>query len=119
LLVAGSDIWLNTPLRPFEASGTSGMKAAINGVANLSVMDGWWIEGCVEGQTGWAIGGVSESENGNDALSLYQKLECDALPMYYERRSDWVKMMKICIQKNGTFFNSHRMMRRYVCEAYL
>ncbi len=103
LLVAGSDIWLNTPLRPFEASGTSGMKAAINGVANLSVMDGWWIEGCVEGQTGWAIGGVSESENGNDALSLYQKLECDALPMYYERRSDWVKMMKICIQKMERF----------------
>lgn len=119
LLVAGSDIWLNTPLRPLEASGTSGMKAAINGVPNLSVLDGWWIEGCVEGQTGWAIGGISPTENGNDALSLYQKLECDVLPMYYERRFDWLKIMKTSIQKNGTFFNSHRMMRRYVCEAYL
>ena len=118
-LVAGCDVWLNTPLRPYEASGTSGMKAAINGVANLSVMDGWWIEGCIEGKTGWAIGGVSPSENGNDALSLYRKLEQVALPMYHERRCDWIQMMKTCIQKNGTYFNSHRMMRRYVCEAYL
>lgn len=118
-LIGGSDIWLNTPLRPYEASGTSGMKAAINGVANLSVMDGWWIEGCVEGQTGWAIGGVSPSENGNDAQSLYQKLENEVLPMYYERQEEWVQLMKFCIQKNGTYFNSHRMMRRYVSEAYL
>tara|TARA_B100000745_G_scaffold300562_1_gene255301 strand:- start:3768 stop:5456 length:1689 start_codon:yes stop_codon:yes gene_type:complete len=118
-LIAGCDIWLNTPLRPYEASGTSGMKAAINGVANLSVMDGWWIEGCVEGQTGWAIGGVSPSENGNDAMSLYRKLEYEALPLYYQRHQEWVRMMKLCIQKNGTYFNSHRMMRRYVCEAYV
>ena len=118
-LIGGCDIWLNTPLRPYEASGTSGMKASINGIANLSVLDGWWIEGCVEGKTGWAIGGVSPSENGNDALSLYQKLEQQVLPMYYDRKLDWVQMMKTCIQKNGTYFNSHRMMRRYVCEAYL
>ncbi len=117
--IGGSDIWLNTPLRPYEASGTSGMKAAINGVANLSVMDGWWIEGCVEGQTGWAIGGEAPSENGNDAQSLYEKLENDVLPMYSERHESWVQMMKFCIQKNGTYFNSHRMMRRYVSEAYL
>ncbi len=118
-LIAGCDIWLNTPLRPYETSGTSGMKAAINGVANLSVMDGWWIEGCVEGQTGWAIGGVSPSKNGSDAMSLYRKLEYEALPLYYQRHQEWVRMMKLCIQKNGTYFNSHRMMRRYVCEAYV
>tara|TARA_R110002153_G_scaffold268550_1_gene433390 strand:- start:878 stop:2566 length:1689 start_codon:yes stop_codon:yes gene_type:complete len=119
MIVAGSDIWLNTPLRPYEASGTSGMKAAINGVLNLSVLDGWWIEGCIEGQTGWAIGSESPSENGKDALSLYQKLEHIVLPTYYEKKNDWLKMMITSIQKNGTYFNSHRMMRRYVCEAYL
>jgi len=118
-LIGGCDIWLNTPLRPYEASGTSGMKAAINGVANLSVLDGWWIEGCVEGKTGWAIGSDSPSENGNDALSLYQKLEQQVLPMYHEHKPEWIQMMKTCIQKNGTYFNTHRMMRRYVCEAYL
>lgn len=117
-LIAGCDIWLNTPLRPYEASGTSGMKAAINGVANLSVMDGWWIEGCVEGKTGWSIGGSSPTDNGNDALSLYQKLECEALKKYYEQPQEWIRMMKACIQKNGTYFNSHRMCR-YVCEDYL
>ena len=119
LLVSGSDIWLNTPLRPHEASGTSGMKAAINGVVNLSVLDGWWIEGCVEGQTGWAIGGESPTENGEDAQSLYQKLEQKVLPMYYEQKHELIHMMKASIQKNGSYFNSHRMMRRYVCEAYL
>ena len=99
-------------------SRTRGMKAAINGVANLSVMDGWWIEGCVEGKTGWSIGGSSPTDNGNDALSLYQKLECEALKKYYEQPQEWIRMMKACIQKNGTYFNSHRMCR-YVCEAYL
>lgn len=119
LLVSGCDVWLNTPLRPYEASGTSGMKASINGVLNLSVLDGWWIEGCIEGQTGWAIGGESPSENGNDALSLYDKLEHEVLPMYYERGDEWVRMMKMSVMKNGTYFNSHRMMRRYVCESYI
>ena len=119
LLVSGCDVWLNTPLRPYEASGTSGMKAAINGVLNLSVLDGWWVEGCIEGQTGWSIGGELPSENGNDALSLYDKLEHAVLPKYYEHRDEWIQMMKTSIQKNGTFFNSHRMMRRYVCESYI
>jgi starch phosphorylase len=118
-MVAGVDVWLNTPLRPLEASGTSGMKAAFNGVPNLSVLDGWWVEGCIEGITGWAIGDSSESANGGDALSLYQKLEDIVLPLYYDNRSGWIRVMKGAIAKNASFFNSHRMMRRYVTEAYL
>jgi len=118
-MVAGVDVWLNTPLRPLEASGTSGMKSAFNGVPNLSVLDGWWIEGCIEGITGWAIGDDSESANGDDAVSLYQKLGDVVLPLYYDNRSGWIRVMKGAIAKNASFFNSHRMMRRYVTEAYL
>jgi glycogen phosphorylase len=113
LLVAGSDIWLNTPLPPLEASGTSGMKAAFNGVPSLSVMDGWWLEGCIEGVTGWAV---------EDAGSLYEKLEHVVLPLYYGHGSDprgWVRVMKGAIGTNAAYFNSHRMMRRYATEAYL
>lgn len=118
LLVAGADVWLNTPLPPFEASGTSGMKAAFNGVPNLSVLDGWWVEGCIEGATGWAVqsSGVMES----DARSLYDKLEGAVLPLYYaEDRSGWLRVMKGAISKNASYFNSHRMMRRYATDAYL
>ncbi len=118
LMVAGVDIWLNTPQRPLEASGTSGMKAAFNGVPHLSVLDGWWIEGCIEGVTGWAIGGAEESQNGADAQSLYAKLDDVVLPMYYDDRASWIRVMKGAICKNASFFNSHRMMRRYVSEAY-
>jgi len=118
-MVSGVDIWLNTPLRPMEASGTSGMKAAFNGVPNLSVLDGWWIEGCIEGITGWAIGDSTESANGNDAISLYQKLDEVVFPLYHNDRSGWIKVMKGAICKNASFFNSHRMMRRYVTEAYV
>lgn len=113
LLVSGCDVWLNTPLPPLEASGTSGMKAAVNGVPNLSVLDGWWIEGCIEGVTGWAV---------DDARSLYEKLERIVLPRYYdaaEERRPWVHMMKAVIATNAAYFNSHRMMRRYATEAYL
>lgn len=113
LLVSGVDIWLNTPLPPLEASGTSGMKAALNGVPSLSQMDGWWIEGCIEGVTGWAI---------EDAASLYEKLEHTVLPLYYGNSGDergWVRMMKATIGTNAAYFNSHRMMRRYATEAYL
>jgi starch phosphorylase len=117
--VSGSDVWLNTPLRPFEASGTSGMKAALNGVPSLSVLDGWWIEGCIEGVTGWAIGSVSESANSNDALSLYEKLESKVLPLYAGDRRAWIAVMKGAIGKNASYFNSHRMMRRYATEAYI
>lgn len=118
-MVAGADVWVNTPLRPQEASGTSGMKAAFNGVPSLSVLDGWWIEGCIEGITGWAIGDKAESANGRDAASLYDKLEQVVLPLYYQDRSGWIAVMKGAISKNASFFNSHRMMRRYAAEAYL
>jgi starch phosphorylase len=121
LLVAGVDIWLNTPLRPLEASGTSGMKAAFNGVPSLSVLDGWWIEGCVEGVTGWAIGNAAGTGD-SDARVLYDKLEQVVLPLYYGYAQDpggWIKVMKGAISKNASYFNSHRMMRRYVTEAYL
>ncbi len=119
-MVAGVDVWLNTPQRPLEASGTSGMKAAFNGVPNLSVQDGWWIEGCIEGVTGWSIGQTSDVANSHDAVALYDKLEKVVLPLYYtSERAKWVAVMKGAIAKNASFFNSHRMMRRYVTEAYL
>jgi starch phosphorylase len=119
-MVSGSDIWLNTPLRPLEASGTSGMKAALNGVPSLSVLDGWWVEGCIEGVTGWAIGD-SNCSGDKDCCSgsLYDKLEHTVLPLYYQDREGWIQVMKGAITKNGSFFNSFRMMRRYAAEAYL
>lgn len=118
-LVSGVDVWLNTPLRPMEASGTSGMKATFNGVPNLSVLDGWWIEGCIEGITGWAVGDSQEADNGADANSLYQKLEDIVLPLYHRDRSGWIAVMKGAVVKNAAYFNSHRMMRRYATEAYV
>jgi starch phosphorylase len=118
-MVSGVDVWLNTPLRPLEASGTSGMKAAFNGVPSLSVLDGWWIEGCIEGITGWAIGTDEMSANGLDAASLYAKLEGTVLPLYYKDRSGWITIMKNAIGKNGSFFNSHRMIRQYTSDAYI
>jgi starch phosphorylase len=117
-LVAGADIWLNTPLPPQEASGTSGMKAALNGVLNLSVLDGWWLEACIEGVTGWAIGCDHDGGEGHSAL-LYDKLERVVLPLYRRDRPRWVWMMKQAISKIGARFNSQRMMRRYASEAYL
>ena len=117
-LVAGVDVWLNTPLRPHEASGTSGMKAAFNGVPSLSILDGWWIEGCIEGVTGWAIGNDREADDG-DAAALYDKLGQVVLPLYYGDPAGWIRVMKGAISKNASYFNSHRMMRRYATEAYL
>jgi starch phosphorylase len=120
-LVSGVDIWLNTPLPPMEASGTSGMKAALNGVLNLSVLDGWWVEACIEGVTGWAIGddNTGSDKYGNDAGDLYRKLEQVVLPLYYDDRPRWIWMMKQAISKIGSYFNSTRMMRRYATEAYI
>jgi starch phosphorylase len=120
-LVAGSDLWLNTPLPPMEASGTSGMKAAVNGVLNLSVLDGWWIEACVEGVTGWSIGdnpAAAANEN-QAAVRLYDKLEGTILPLYYDDPMRWLGMMKQSIGNIASYFNTHRMMRRYATEAYL
>lgn len=118
-MVAGVDVWLNTPLRPLEASGTSGMKAAFNGVPSLSVLDGWWLEGWVEGVTGWAVGDGPDGPNGHDADSLYRKLAAEVLPKFYNDPAGWTAMMKSCIGLNASAFNTHRMMRRYATEAYL
>lgn len=124
-LVSGVDIWLNTPLRPREASGTSGMKAAHNGIINFSILDGWWIEGHMEGTTGWSIGpkplesSLINVNDATDAEDLYNKLENIIIPMYYKDRSQWIKIMKNSIGKVAYYFNTHRMMRRYVTEAYI
>ena len=124
-MVAGVDIWLNTPERPMEASGTSGMKAAHNGVPNFSVLDGWWIEGCIEDVTGWAIGPPPENEvSHEEGLAwelddLYNKLGYVIRPLYYRRRDEWIEMMNNAIGTVAYYFNTHRMMRRYVTEAYL
>jgi len=125
ILTSGVDVWLNTPLPPNEASGTSGMKAAHNGVINFSVLDGWWTEGCVEGLTGWAIGpspnqATSEEERRNRELAdLYNKLEYLIIPKFYKERDSWISLMKNSIGKVAYYFNSHRMMRRYATDAYL
>jgi starch phosphorylase len=119
-LVAGADVWLNTPEPPLEASGTSGMKAALNGVLNLSVLDGWWVEAAIEGVTGWSIGqDGSPGQARANAQDLYQKLESVVLPLYYHDRGRWIWMMKQSISKIAGYFNTQRMMRRYAAEAYL
>ena len=120
-LVSGVDVWLNTPLRPLEASGTSGMKATHNGVPNFSVLDGWWIEGHIEGYTGWAIGPAPEvpADPARDADDLYYKLESAIIPAFYNDKHLWIRIMQNTIGKNAYYFNSHRMMRRYVTEAYI
>jgi starch phosphorylase len=116
-LVAGADLWLNTPQPPMEASGTSGMKAALNGVPSLSVLDGWWLEGWEEGVTGWAIGEDGAGDASRHAASLYAKLEEQVLPASASA-ARWAAIMKSTIARNGSYFNSHRMIRRYVSEAY-
>ncbi len=124
-LISGVDVWLNTPQRPREASGTSGMKASHNGVINFSILDGWWIEGHIEGITGWSIGpkptesSLTIVNDKTDAEDLYNKLENIIIPMYYHDQDQWIKVMKNSIGKIAYYFNSHRMMRRYVTEAYL
>jgi len=116
--VAGADVWLNTPMPPLEASGTSGMKAALNGVLNLSVLDGWWREGCTEGITGWAVGSDDQPSTAH-AEACLDKIENTILPLYYDDRSRWTWMMKQAISKIGLTFNSQRMMRQYGSEVYL
>jgi len=123
LITSGVDVWLNTPQPPLEASGTSGMKAALNGVPSLSVLDGWWIEGYIEGITGWSIGEAgrgaeASSDWSNDALSLYNKLENIVIPLFYHDRDRFIEMMRSSIALNGSFFNTQRMMLQYVLRAY-
>ncbi len=122
MLVSGVDLWLNTPQPPMEASGTSGMKAALNGVPSLSVLDGWWIEGHIEGVTGWAIGDDPEQGGSQDphshAQSLYQKLEQVIVPMFCRDQDRFLEIMRDCISINGSFFNSQRMVREYLAQAY-
>jgi starch phosphorylase len=124
LMTAGVDVWLNTPQPPLEASGTSGMKAALNGVPSLSILDGWWIEGCIEGITGWAIGELpnpadaGEDRSAQDAAALYDKLGRVVIPLYY-RREPFIDVMRHAIALNGSFFNTQRMVLQYVTKAYL
>jgi starch phosphorylase len=126
-LTAGGDLWLNTPQYPLEASGTSGMKAALNGVPSLSILDGWWVEGHIEGVTGWSIGEPHRSgpapgmatNNAADAESLYSQLENVILPLFYEERSRYLAVMQHAIAINGSFFNTQRMVQQYITDAYL
>jgi len=121
IITSGVDLWLNTPEPPMEASGTSGMKAATNGVPSLSILDGWWIEGCVEGITGWSIGNNGpgiEVDGSKDALSLYHALENTIIPLFYRDREGYVEVMKNAIALNGSFFNTHRMIQEYALKAY-
>ena len=119
-LCAGVDLWLNTPIRPQEASGTSGMKAALNGVPSLSVLDGWWVEGHVEGVTGWSLAdGNGSGQNGcAESLSLYDKLEKVILPLFYRDPDNFAEVMRSAIALNGSFFNTQRMLSQYLKSAY-
>lgn len=116
LLTAGVDVWVNTPRRPYEASGTSGMKAALNGVPSLSVLDGWWIEGCIEGVTGWAI--EDGTDDDAEARSLYSKLEKSVVPLYLESKEKWAHLMRTTLAFNGSYFNTNRMVKQYTRNAY-
>jgi glycogen phosphorylase len=116
LLTAGVDVWVNTPRRPYEASGTSGMKAALNGVPSLSILDGWWIEGCVEGVTGWAI--EDGADDAEEAVSLYNKLEKAVVPLYCDVPEKWARVMRTTLAFNGSYFNTNRMVKQYTRNAY-
>ncbi|UCF50359.1 MAG: alpha-glucan family phosphorylase [Thermoplasmatales archaeon] len=122
MMTSGVDIWLNTPRRPKEASGTSGMKAAHNGVPQLSTLDGWWLEGCIENITGWSIGpektDKAESDDETDKNDLYDKLENWIIPKFYNDRDNWIRTMRSCIAINASFFNTNRMIQQYVLNAY-
>ncbi|MBI3902041.1 MAG: alpha-glucan family phosphorylase [Nitrosomonadales bacterium] len=124
LITSGADLWLNTPQPPLEASGTSGMKAAVNGVPSFSILDGWWAEGCIEGVTGWAIGGDKSDETENqdtraeDASALYSKLEMVILPMFRNEPDRYAEVMRHAIALNASFFNTERMLSQYITKAY-
>ena len=117
MITSGVDVWLNTPLRPNEASGTSGMKATLNGVLNLSVLDGWWAEGCKNGVNGWAVGDPEHPDDEKDADHLYSVLENSVIPTFYNDRNKWISMMKEAI-KTGVDFTAHRMIMEYNQKFY-
>jgi starch phosphorylase len=125
IMIPGVDLWLNTPQPPHEASGTSGMKAALNGVPSLSILDGWWIEGWVENLTGWAINEKGRARNskadtsGKDALALYDKLQDVVIPMFYRDRDRYLSIMLFALALNGSFFNTQRMLQEYLLKAYM
>jgi starch phosphorylase len=119
-MVSGADLWLNNPERGKEACGTSGMKAAHNGTPQLSTPDGWWLEGCVEGVTGWNIGEnyvEGEDEKRIDSQSIYQKLD-EIMSIYNNDRRHWIEIMKHCITLNAAHFNTDRMLKEYITRAY-
>jgi starch phosphorylase len=117
-LTAGVDVWLNTPVRPLEASGTSGMKAALNGVPSLSVLDGWWLEGCIEDVTGWGIGGADAGASAEtDAALLYEKL-AHVAATFYRQPEAFARVRRCAIALNGSFFNTQRMLVQYAMNAY-
>ncbi|MBU0666391.1 MAG: alpha-glucan family phosphorylase [Nanoarchaeota archaeon] len=122
VLIPGVDVWLNTPMRPKEASGTSGMKAAHNGVPHFSTLDGWWLEGHIENVTGWSIGShpmiSKEANHDEDVEDMYTKLEYIIIPKFYDDHSSWLDIMRHAIAINGSFFNTHRMVQQYVLNAY-
>jgi len=122
MMTAGVDIWLNTPRRPKEASGTSGMKAAHNGIPHFSTLDGWWLEGHIENITGWSIGPEKtfedKSDDEIDRNDLYSKLESWIIPKFYNDRDNWIRTMRSCIAINASFFNTNRMIQQYVLNAY-
>jgi len=119
ILIPGVDIWLNTPQKPKEASGTSGMKAAHNGVPHFSTLDGWWLEGHIENVTGWSIGTHGkENVHHEDVEDMYTKLEYIIVPKFYKERDSWIEIMRHAIAINGSFFNTHRMVHQYVLNAY-
>ncbi len=125
IILAGVDLWLNNPVRPLEASGTSGMKASLNGVPNFSVLDGWWLEACMEGLNGWGIGprpawtDLSYSDDVQDLNDIYGKLEFNILDLYYKNFSDYLKIMKMAVSTIAPYFNTHRMVSEYVTDLYL
>jgi starch phosphorylase len=123
LMTSGTDVWLNTPEPPMEASGTSGMKAAMNGVPSLSIRDGWWLEGHIEGVTGWSIGPATDGAGGprndaEDASTLYAKLDEAIFPLFNANRRGYLEIMRHAIALNASFFNTQRMVLQYLAKAW-